>query len=205
MRTVAALVFLLAAMPAAAQPPGHGGRPAGASIAVEPAPVASPDQIIRQGLDRLAGFLLGGPDATEQDVRRFVDLQIAPYFDFGYMARWAAGPLLHRLEAQHRAALATRLRTLFVDALARHLGALERPLPRVDVFPARPGRSVSEAVVTAQVLAASRPPLRLQFHFYWSRQGWKVFDTVANGASAAAFYRSYFTRLLRRHGPDALL
>ena len=32
-----------------------------------------------------------------------------------------------------------------------------------------------------------------------------TYDVVANGASAVAFYRSYFTTNLRRHGPDVVL
>ena len=64
---------------------------------------------------------------------------------------------------------------------------------------------MSEAIVYARVLSQRRPPVRLEFRFYWSSQGWKVYDAVANGASAVAFYRSYFSRMLRRHGPDAVL
>ena len=47
--------------------------------------------------------------------------------------------------------------------------------------------------------------MRLEFRFYWSQDGWKVYDAVANGASAAAFFRSYFTSALRRYGPEVVL
>ena len=206
MRTVAAALCLLAASAAGAQGGARGsfgmqdpGFPA------DPYYVASPDQLIRQGVDRLVGFLMGSPDAGAAAVRRFVELEIAPYFDFGYMAQWAAGPLHHRLDARQRGMLAVKLRGLFLDALSRHLGALDRPLPRVDVFPARPGRTMSEARVYARVLPERRPPVRLEFRFYWAGQGWKVYDVAANGASAVGFYRRYFSNALRRHGPDAVL
>lgn len=171
----------------------------------EPYYVATPDQIIRQGIDRLIGFLMGSPDADEQSVRHFVGREIAPYFDFQYMSRWAAGPLYHRLSPEHRVALAHKLSSMFLDALSRNLGTLERPLPRVDVFPARPGNSMSEARVYVRVMSAQAPPVRLEFRFYWGQDGWKVYDVSANGASAVAFYRGYFTSALRTHGPDAVL
>lgn len=171
----------------------------------DPYYVATPDQLIRQGVDRLTGFLMGTPHADEESVRRFVGQEIAQYLDFEYMAQWAAGPLYHRLSPEHRSALATKLTGLFLDALSRNLGTLQRPLPRVEVFPARPGNTMSEARVYARVLSAQGPALRLEFRFYWSTQGWKVYDAVANGASAVAFYRSYFTAALRRHGPDIVL
>jgi len=45
----------------------------------------------------------------------------------------------------------------------------------------------------------------LNFRFYWNEQGWRIFDVSANGASAVAYYRSYFGEMFRRHGPDAVL
>jgi phospholipid transport system substrate-binding protein len=204
MRTLAALLAVLLTATAGAQPPGGAGAQARAPLD-EPYHVASPDQIIRQGVDRLAGFLIGAGGASPQAVREFVEIEIAPYFDFRYMARWAAGPLFSRLTPEQRSALQAQLRAMFLDALTRNLGSLETPLPRVDVFPARPGTSISQAHVYARVVAPQRPPLRLEFRFYWSNDGWKVYDAVANGASAAAFYRSYYTRALRRHGPEVVL
>ena len=207
MRSLAAVFCLLATAYAYAQP--HPGTTAeAASDGGFPADVyyiPSPDQMIRQGMDRLAGFLMGSGDTDDTTVRRFVEAEIAPYFDFPYMAQWAAGPMHHRLDPAQRTAMTAKLRGLFLDALSRHLGTLEHPLPRLEVFPARPGRTMSEAIVYARVLSQRRPPVRLEFRFYWSSQGWKVYDAVANGASAVAFYRSYFSRMLRRHGPDAVL
>jgi phospholipid transport system substrate-binding protein len=212
MKVLAASLLLLACAfgaqtTSAQQDPGRSAVNAQSSDDYFPEPyyVATPDQLIRQGVDRLAGFMMGSPNTDEQSAREFVGVEIAPYFDFEYMARWAAGPFYHRLNAHHRAAMTAKLKELFLNALARNLGALQRPLPRIDVFPARPGQTMSEARVYARVLAERGPPLRLEFRFYWSAQGWKVYDAVANGSSAVAFFRGYFSAALRRHGPDVLL
>ena len=174
-------------------------------FAPEPYYVATPDQLIRQAVDRLIGFMMGSPSAEPQNVREFVGLEIAPYFDFEYMSRWAAGRYYHRLTPQQRSALTVKLSCMFLDALSRNLGALQRPLPRVDVFPARPGRSMTEATVYVRIQAVQRPAARLEFQFYWSPQGWKVYDVASNGASAVAYYRRYFTSMLGQHGPDVIL
>ena len=166
--------------------------------------VATPDALIRQGIDQLRGFLAASPNAPTDVVHAFVSQQIAPYFDFQYMAQWAAGPLLHRLNPAQRGALTAQLQMLFIDALARNLGTLERPLPQVDVFPARPGQSMSDAIVYARVLGQNMQS-RLEFRFYWDGYRWRVYDAAANGSSAVAYYRHYFTTMLRRHGPDAVL
>ena len=203
MRAIGAMLLMVLTGTAWAQAPGGVGPDA-----ARDAPayyVASPDQLIRQSVDRLAGFLIGAGNASPQAVREFIEIEIAPLFDFQYMASWAAGPLEHRLTPAQRARMQEHLRAMFLDALARHLGSLETPMPRVDVFPARPGASFAQASVEARVRPTQRSPMRLQFRFYWSDAGWKIYDAVANGASAAAFYRRYYTRELRRLGPDVVL
>jgi phospholipid transport system substrate-binding protein len=206
MRTVAAATCLLIASTATVwAQPAESGHMWQEGFPADPYYVASPDQIVRQGLDRMTGFLMGSPDTSPAALREFLELQVAPYFDFPYMARWAAGPLHHRLTPGQRAALGARLKAMFLDALARHLGTVERPVPAVDVFPARPGSTLSEARVYALVHRVQGAPVRLEFRFYWGRGGWRIYDALANGASAVAFYRRYFTTKLRREGPDTLL
>jgi len=111
---------LCAPLTLAQQDPGHGGPTDQANNSYFPEPyyVATPDQLIRQGVDRLVGFMMGSPNADEQSVREFIGLEIPQYFDFEYMSRWAAGPLYHRLSSDHRAAMTAKLKVLFLNALA---------------------------------------------------------------------------------------
>ncbi len=213
MRTITALIFSLAfsslsfAQAGNYYLPYNTGQagPSGASNTVpEPYYVATPDQLIRQGINRLAGFLVGVKDASPAAVQEFVALELSGYFDFSYMARWAAGRYYRRLTDAQKAAMAAKMQDLFLGALARNLGSLKPPLPRVDVYPARPGRTVNEASVLTRVHSGS-VPLNMEFRFYWSQSGWRVFDVTADGASAVAFYRLYFNNVFRRYGPDAVL
>ena len=84
-------------------------------------------------------------------LRAFIEREIAPLFDFDYMGQWAAGALARRMTETQMAGFNARLRELFLEALVRNLGTFSRPLPRVDVYPARPGASASDAVVDARV------------------------------------------------------
>lgn len=163
-----------------------------------------PEQMLRQGLDRLTGFLVGAEDASPEEIRAFIDKEIAPHFDFPYMAQWAGGPLYRNLDPGQRANLTARLRELFLTALARNLGTFAQPSPRVDIYPARPGRWQNEVRVGALVQRDDAPNLRLDFRFYRGQSGWRVFDVTANGTSAVTYYRNYFGDLLRRRGPQAL-
>lgn len=177
--------------------------PATRAISERSAPATTPDRLIREHIDALTAFLDDAGQADPVEIRAFLDASIAPLFDFEYMARWAAGPLLRRLDDDQRARLAVRLQTLFLDALARNLGSYARTLPRVHVYPPRRhGRTVT---VIAQVAGDLGVKARLEFRFYRSASRWRIYDVVANGASAVAYYRGSFGEQLRRHGPESLL
>ena len=180
-----------------------------AALGMAPAVVAAgaaqpqPGAIVRRAVDRLHIFLAARNTTTPAAMRDFLDQAIAPLCDFEYMGRRAAGPYARRLDVEQRGALTRRMRGWFLDALARNLGSDRRPVPRVDVYPARRANGSGNSVVTAMVpLGATWT--RIDFRFHPTAEGWRIFDVVANGASATAFYRSYFTRLLRRYGPHAL-
>ncbi len=181
----------------AADPWGHPGY-----AVQQPAP----DEVIRNGIDRLTRFL-ATPEATSNDrIRVFIEREIAPHFDFSAMGKWAAGPYYRRLNPKQRQHLYAALREMFLTALARNLGTYARPLPRIDVYPASHGRWAEEAVVRARVSTPGGfPPVRLDFRMYQTSAGWKVFDVTANASSAVAYYRNYFNQMLQRHGPQALL
>lgn len=165
---------------------------------------AGPAQVLSRGIDRLTGFLIGARDPTPEAIAAFLDDEIAPHFDFTYMAAWAAGPWHRQLDEEQRARLASRLEQLFLGALARNLGSFSQPLPRIDIYRPRPGRSAGETIVPARVIFASGFAVRLDFRFYWTGSAWRIFDVAANGASAVAYYRRYFGDVLKRLGPDGL-
>ena len=165
---------------------------------------AGPAQVLSRGIDRLTGFLIGARDPTPEEIAAFLNDEIAPFFDFTYMAAWAAGPYHRQLDEEQRALLGARLEQLFLGALARNLGSFSQPLPRIDLYRPRPGRSAGETIVPARVIFASGFAVRLDFRFYWTGSAWRIFDVAANGASAVAYYRRYFGDVLKRLGPDGL-
>ena len=165
---------------------------------------ATPDQILRSGIDRLEGFLARG-EASPEETQAFLEKEISPYFDFDYMARWAGGALYAQMDGEQKAKFAGKLQAMFFAALARNLGAYTQPKPQVDVFPARSRGYGNEVVVTARVTPQARGayPVRLEFRFYPSRSGWKIFDATANGTSAVSYYRTFFNEVARRGSIEA--
>ena len=203
MRFVLAAAFVLVSIHAFAQS-GYGPADPFYDRGYAPVP-ATPDQVVRSGIDRLSGFLAGAEDPSPNAIRAFLEREIAPSFDFAYMSRWAAGPMYRRLSAEERARMSDVLKDLFLAALAKNLGTYARPVPRVDVYPARASSDGNQAVVHARVVGAGGMFTRLNFRFYWDERGWRIFDVSANGASAVAYYRTYFAEMFRRYGPQNVL
>jgi len=167
-------------------------------------PARVPVAILRTGIQRLGQFLSrpGGRDPVR--VHAFLEREIAGDFDFRAMSRWVAGPYYRRITGPQRERLSAKLHGLFFHAIARNLGTYARPLPRIDIYPTRAGRSRAVRTVRVRVIPTSGFAIRLDFRFYRSKAGWKVFDVAADGASAIAYYRRYFARRIAAIGPTAL-
>ena len=161
-----------------------------------------PEDVVNEGVADLLGFLSDNPNPSPVETRAFLDRSIAPGFDFDHMAKWSAGRYLRRLSKEQRGWLAARLQHDFIGALARNLGAFARPLPAVRILPSRPGTDSRERVVPTLVDIRRSWRIRLDFRCYWDGERWKVFDVIANGASALAFFRSHYVQLIRQNGPQ---
>ena len=175
--------------------PGYGMGPQARPSTAPTQP--APDQIVRQGIDRLKGFLSRG-SASPAQIRAFLDEQISPYFDFAYMAKWAGGEAYRNMNEQQRRRFAMKLKGMFFSALARNLDTYSSTEPRIKISRPRRRPGSNEVNVATQVSPVRGYPTKLIFRFYRSRDGWKVFDVTANGTSAVAYYRKHFRDLARR-------
>ena len=165
---------------------------------------ANPAQAVRQGIDVLSTFVRDSSSVDAQTRRDLLDDQVAPYFDFEYMAEWAAGTFARRLSEAQMAALGDKVRNIFVAAMARNLGAGAQPPANIQLGRDRRGSSASERVVPVRVRLLDGSLMRLEFRCYWNGKGWRIFDVSANGASALAYLRQNIAHLLRSRGPKAL-
>ncbi len=157
-----------------------------------------PETLVRRGMGQLVAFLRQQPGPDSEQVARFLHQEIAPYFDFAYMTKWALGKRYRYLDEGQRVAAQRRLEKMFLSAMAQRLGGYQDQ--RVKFFPPRrePGNEVS---VSVGLLQPGNYPARITFRFYRAGDGWRVFDVEANGSSAVAHYRQYFSRMARAQSP----
>jgi phospholipid transport system substrate-binding protein len=152
---------------------------------------AGPDQVLREGMGKLLKYIRQTERPNRQAIAAFLQSEIAPYFDFAYMSNWVAGPMNRRMNDMQRKELAQSIKQMLLTTLAERLTSYENQ--DVRFFPARRAGQ-NEVKMRVAILQAGGYPANLDFRFYRSSDGWKVFDVAANGSSALTYYRQYFSR-----------
>lgn len=175
--------------------PGPG---AGFGPGIGPAPfmrgpqVGAPAAALRAGMDKLLGFLGSEEKPSAAALNSFLDTEIAPFFDFQYMAESAGGRLFEQLGAEEQQTMVQDIKHSFLNKMAEKLGAYDRQ--QVRFLPPRGGNDGRTAQVSVAVLNPGSYPARLDFRMYRNGDRWLVYDVSANGRSAIVHYRSQLMR-----------
>ena len=156
----------------------------------------NPAFALRAGVDRLLAFLGNQQRPSEQALAGFLEREIAPFFDFEYMAESAGGRLFEQQDEQDRQAMIDAVKTSFLSKMAQKLGGYQDQ--QVRFLPPRAGNDGRTAQVSVAVLNPGRYPTRLDFRMYHNGEDWKVYDVAANGQSAIVHYRNQLMRQLNQ-------
>lgn len=187
MRVVGMAVVMLASVAAHAQ--SYGGYPMPPQYQAQ---APAPGQMLREGIEKITTYLAQGGSANPQRLLSFLESEVAPYFDFAYMARWAVGPRYRYLNPEQRSEVEQQLRDMFLGAMAEKL-ANYRP-GRIQYLPPRGNPRRGEMVLSIRTYRADGYPMQLDFSLSQGRSGWRVYDVSANGASALMYYRKVFSQ-----------
>ncbi|MDH3526715.1 MAG: ABC transporter substrate-binding protein [Gammaproteobacteria bacterium] len=165
----------------------------GAHKGIAPAQqAAEPAQLLKAGINKLTAFIRSGGANDKARATAFLQQEIAPYFDFAYMTRWAAGPAWRRMNPEQRASMQGQLAESFMTILAQQLTTYSNQSIRY--FTPR-GQSREDVTVSAWIMQPDGYPTKLEFRFYQSKAGWKIFDVKAAGNSAVVYYRNLFKNM----------
>lgn len=159
-----------------------------------------PAEILENDMSKLLKFLRQTEKPSGESIAQFVESEIAPDFDFAYMAQWAAGSAYRNMSEEQRSVMTQKVKEMLLTTLSKRLGNYNNQ----DVKFFRPRRvGKNEVKVRVGILQAGNYPTSIDFRFYHSKDGWKVFDVSANGSSALSYYRQYFANLMRAQDPRA--
>jgi len=117
--------------------------------------------------------------------------QAARFFDFAYMAYLVAGPEYTRLNALERSHFQNRVRDRLFSALAKRMGMFDNRMPAlVPLMPRRTGPY--SGIAGGEFYHRGGPYVRLEFYFYLSPNGWRIYDVTSNGRSAVEELRGRY-------------
>ena len=164
-----------------------------------PANVSEPGTIVRTGVEKLTRFIRSGRGQDRAQAMAFLETEVAPYFDFKYMTRWAAGPAWRSMSPEQRARMQSQLTKAFMTTLVQKLTSYTNQPIRY--FTPR-GQGSNDVSVSAWIMQPKGIPTKLDFRFYRGEDGWKIFDVKAAGNSAVVYYRNMFRRMHRQNPPS---
>jgi len=163
------------------------------------ADVSRPGTIVRTGVEKLTRFIRSGQAQDRVKAMSFLETEVAPYFDFEYMTRWAAGPTWRSMSPEQRARMQSKLTNAFMTTLVQKLTSYTNQPIRY--FTPR-GQGSNDVSVSAWIMQPNGIPTKLDFRFYRSEDGWKIFDVKAAGNSAVVYYRNMFRKMHRQNPPS---
>ena len=160
--------------------------------------VSEPGIIVKTGIEKLTHFIRSGQARDKATAMAFLETEVAPYFDFKYMTRWAAGPAWRSMSPEQRARMQSKLTNAFMTTLVQKLTSYTNQPIRY--FTPR-GQGSNDVSVSAWIMQPNGIPTKLDFRFYRSEEGWKIFDVKAAGNSAVVYYRKMFRNMHRQNPP----
>ncbi len=170
--------------------------PVAAKPAPRPATTPDPVPVLRKAVNELIAFLSQQPPPPPRAIAEYLDTRIAPMFDFGVMAKRAAGRFYRTLSPRQRAAMTEEMKRIFLTGLIEGLMAYDGQ--KVRFQPPRISPDGKEAMVTMHILNPGSLPGRVDFRVEARGPEWRIVDIVANGSSAVIYYRRMLARELVR-------
>ena len=185
-RLLAGVLFVLITAPATAAPP--------------------PDQIVKDNVNRLIELLKANRDAYARDHKKLyamVHEQVLPHFDFRVMSRSVLGRYWREASDDQRDRFVNEFRDLLVRTYATAL--LKYTNEQVRYLPFRFSPNDKTAVVKTEVVQQGGPAIPIQYSFYQTESGWKVYDVTIEGISLVTNYRTTYANKVKTDGLDALI
>lgn len=162
-----------------------------------------PARVLRIGVESLTGYLNDNKGVPPEQLHAFLEQEIVPYFDFNRMAFWAAGETNRYLNPEQRQQLTVMLRERFLQTMAEELSGYKQS--RIQYLRPRGNPRRGDVTLGVRVFGAESYPVQLDFKLYRGKDGWKVYDVVANGVSAVSHYRNEFSQLVNRYGMQGFI
>ena len=169
--------------------------------------VTPPDKLVQQVTDRVIELIKKNKDEYARDHEKLfaaVDKEVLPYFDFKVMSRSVLALSWRRANDDQRERFVNEFRELLVRTYATAL--LKYNDEKVKYLPVFAKPDDKQVLVRTEIIpSGGGPNIPLNYSFYLSKEGWKVYDVSIEGVSLVTNYRATYAEKVRNDGLDALI
>ena len=165
-------------------------------------PMRDPRKVVQTGIDKIRMFVESEKLDDAASLQRFVETEVAPFFDFSTMSSLILGHLEYSLDPQQRNAINTMIKQRFLAALVNNLSDYRGGQARLVNVNGNLYRGRVNAIV--HVYRQNQYPTAVELRIARIRGEWKIYDVAANGVSAVAHYRNHVHSVVQRSGIQAL-
>jgi phospholipid transport system substrate-binding protein len=166
----------------------------------------APDAMVKRIADEVIAIVKSDQDLKAGNSAKVVALaeqKVLPHFDFTRMTRLAVGRNWSQATPEQREALTKEFRTLLVRTYSNSLHQYQNQ--KIDVKPLQASPGDEDVLVRTAVIQEGGPPIPIDYRMEKTKEGWKVYDVVVDGASLVTTYRGSFNDQIQRAGVDGLL
>lgn len=175
----------------------------GAAAAAQATP---PDELVQKVTQRIIELIQQNREVYARDhgkLYAMVDEEVLPYFDFRVMSRAVLGRYWRQASETQRKHFVQEFRDLLVRTYATAL--LKYNDEEIRILPFRGGPDDKQVLVRTEIVQPSGPNIPMNFSFYRSPRGWKVYDIAIEGVSSITSYRSTYAQRIQSQGLDGLI
>lgn len=166
-----------------------------------------PDQIARAATDKIIALVKENKDAYAKDSGKLfamVDEHVLPHFDFRAMSRSVLGRYWREASEDQRQRFTSEFRDLLVRTYATAL--LKYNDEQIVYQPFRLIQGDRTATVRSEVHRRDGgPTISINYSFYQTDSGWKVYDVTIEGASLVTTYQSTYAQRVQKEGIDKVI
>jgi phospholipid transport system substrate-binding protein len=165
---------------------------------------SSPEQMIRDSVDRLMGKLEGREDyyaANTEELKRVVDDSLADVADFRYIGASVMGRYFSNATPQQRSRFVNTFRQTLIDTYAKGLVTYDYREIRV-LDNQRSGRYDDQASVAMEIVGTDGDVYPISYTLRLSDGQWKVVNVIVNGINLGLTFRNQFDQAMRQNNRD---
>lgn len=167
----------------------------------------APDQLVKTVSSHIIQLIKTNRDTYARDNQKLyavVDKEVLPYFDFRVMSRAVLGRYWREATEEQRDRFVKEFRDLLVRTYATAL--LKYTDEEIRVLPMRMNQEDKRVLVRTEVVqGGGGQNVPIDYSFYRSSEGWKVYDVAVAAVSLVTNYQSAYADKVRSQGLDALI